>query len=303
MNRILAIFVGLVASLQAAEPPATLRVATWNLQWFPGGRIAAPKDEQDRQIELVREEIKKLKPDVILLQEVGSAAALEETLKPLGTEWNVAIVSQFKDGNFISGQQLAIAARIPAEAVWAETWEKGWAGPPRGYAYASFVVGGKRVAFYCLHLKSNLGDPPKNTSKREDAMEQLMGHVRTGRDRVQKPDAIIIAGDFNTDNPDTPAGQSPGERTFSMLHKEGFHWSFDGVAHQDRITCPGKGRYPDACFDQIFTKGLGKPISSVEQAKGSDHLPVIMEVAIPSRQRRSESTQTKSPVLVGTGLA
>jgi hypothetical protein len=62
-------------------------------------------------------------------------------------------------------------------------------------------------------------------------------------------------------------------------------------------------RYPDACFDQIFTKGLGKPISSVVQAKGSDHLPVIMEVAIPSRQRRSESTQTKSPVLVGTGLA
>ena len=112
-------------------------------------------------------------------------------------------------------------------------------------------------------------------------MQQLLEHVKTGRERVPKPDAIVIAGDFNTDDPDTPAGQSPGERTFGMLRKDGFQWSFDGIAQPDRITCPGKGRYPDACFDQIFTRGFGKPIASVVAAKGSDHLPVVMEVSIP----------------------
>lgn len=281
MRRFLAVLIGLVTALGAEPAPQSLRVVTWNLQWFPGGRNGASKEEQDKQIVQIRNEVRKLNPDILLLQEVGSAAALEETLKPLGPEWKVAIVSQFKDGNFISGQQVAIAARMPAEAVWAEAWEKGWAGAPRGYAYASFLIGSKRIAVYCVHLKSNLGDPPVNTSKREDATEQLMAHVKTGRERVPTPDAIIIGGDFNTDDPDTPAGQSPGERTFGMLRKAGFKWSFDGVPHADRITCPGKGRYPDACFDQMFTRGLGNPISSVALAEGSDHRPVVMEISLP----------------------
>ena len=101
------------------------------MQWFPGGRNGATREEQDRQIVQVRKEIGRLNPDIILLQEVGSAAALEETLKPLGPAWKAAIVSQFKDGDFLSGQQVAIAARMPAEAVWAEAWERGWAGAPR----------------------------------------------------------------------------------------------------------------------------------------------------------------------------
>lgn len=281
MRRLLALLMLLMVALPAAELPlSTLRVATWNLQWFPGGRMGAPKQDQDRQIEQIRGEIRKINPDILVLQEVGSAGALEETLKPLGPDWKVAIVSQFKDGNFVSGQQVAIAARIPAEAVWAESWQRGWAGAPRGYAYASFVIRGKRVAVYGVHLKSNLGNPPENTSKREDAVEQLLGHIRTGRERVPKPDAVIIAGDFNTDDPDTPAGQSPGERSFDLLRKAGFHWTFEGIPHASRITCPGHGRYPDACFDQIFTRGLGKPTASVVRATGSDHFPVVMDVVL-----------------------
>jgi len=183
-------------------------------------------------------------------------------------------------GNFLSGQQTAVVARIPAEAAWAESWAKGWAGAPRGYAYASFLVDGKHLAVYSIHLKSNLGNPSENTSKREDAMEQLIAHINADSDRVAKPDAIIIGGDFNTDNPDTPAAQSPGERTFDMLAKAGFKWGFDGIAHKDRITCPGKGPYPDACFDHVFTRGLGAPLSSVAVVEGSDHRPVVMEVSL-----------------------
>ena len=280
MIRLLTIIACLVIGAHAAETPAVLRVVTWNLQWFPGGRLGSTKEQQDRHIEEVRSELRKLNADILILQEVGSAAALEETLKPLGPEWKVAIVSRFMQGNFLSGQQVAIAARMPAEAVWSEPWEKGWAGAPRGYAQATFNVRGKRLAVYGLHLKSNLGDPVENTSKREDAIGQLIAHINTGRERVPKPDAVIIGGDYNTDDPDTPAGQSPGERTFSMLRKAGFHWSFDGIAHKDRITCPGKGRYPDACFDYFFTRGIGKPLSVVAKAVGSDHLPVVMEVEI-----------------------
>lgn len=258
-----------------------LRIVSWNLQWFPGGKMGgAPKEVQDEQIGKIRNEIRKLGADILVLQEVGSLGALEELMEPLGDEWNVAILSRFKDGNFISGQQVGIVSRFPAEAVWAESWDRGWAGAPRGYAYASFLIKDTRIAVYGLHLKSNLGNPPENTSKREDAMEQLIGHIKTGRDRVPDPDAVVVAGDFNTDDPDTPAGQSPGERTFGSLRKAGFQWTFEGIPHASRITCPGKGRYPDACFDHIFTKGLGKPTATVVKAEGSDHFPVVVDVVL-----------------------
>lgn len=263
-----------------AESAQTLRVVTWNLQWFPGGKIGASKEEQTRHIEVVRDQIRKLNPDILLLQEVASLAALEETLQPLGKEWKVAVVSRFMQGNFLSGQQLAIAAKIPADAAWSEPWQRGWAEAPRGYAYASFLVGKKRLGVYCLHLKSNLGNPAENTSKREDAIEQLIAHTNSKDERLVKPDALVIGGDFNTDDPDTPAGQSPGERTFSFLRKAGFQWSFEGIAHPDRITCPAKGRYPPACFDYFWTRGLGKPLSSVKAAEGSDHLPVVLEISV-----------------------
>ena len=66
-----------------------------------------------------------------------------------------------------------------------------------------------------------------------------------------------------------------------MLKKAGFAWSFDGIEHAKRITCPGKGRYPDACFDHFWTRGLNKPLAFVvPQAGGSDHLPVVIDVVI-----------------------
>jgi len=142
------------------------------------------------------------------------------------------------------------------------------------------MVNSKRLAIYCLHLKSNIGNPAENTSKREDAIEQLLAHAAGGDDRVAPADAIVIGGDFNTDDPNTAAAQSPAERTFGFLRKAGFAWSFDGVTHEHRITCPAAGRYPPACFDFFFTKGLGKPASWVADAEGSDHLPVVLDIAL-----------------------
>lgn len=265
----------------AGAGPTPVRVMTWNLEWFPGGKTGATKEQQDKHIVAVRETIRQIAPDIVLLQEVGSASALEEAIKPLGPEWRIVVVSRFMQGNFLSGQQIAIASKLVPESAWAEPWTLGWAGAPRGYAYASFLINGKRLATYSVHLKSNLGDPQGNTSKREDAMEQLLAHINSGGGRVAKPDGVVIAGDFNTDNPNSPGAQSPGERTFGFLKKAGFNWAFDGLDIKDRITCPGNGRYPDACFDHFFTKDLAAPPASVVKLAGSDHFPVTIDIAIP----------------------
>ncbi len=277
LTLLLALFTPLTAL--AESKPTSVRIMTWNLQWFPGGKTAT-KESQDRHIATVREEIRKINPDIIVLQEVGSEGALDETLKPLDSKWKTAVISNFKQGGFISGQQIAIASKYPSISAWAEPWNRGWTDAPRGYSYSAFAINGKTLAVYGLHLKSNLGNPTENTSKREDAMEQLLGHINSGESRVTKADAIVIAGDFNTDDPDSPHGQSKGERTFGFLRKAEFSWAFEGIDHEFRITCPSKGRYPAACFDHIWTKGLGKPLASILKSDASDHLPVVIDVAL-----------------------
>jgi endonuclease/exonuclease/phosphatase family metal-dependent hydrolase len=277
--KILTIAALLISGLASATEPISLRIVTWNLEWFPGGKTAT-KESQDRHIAAVREEVRNLNPDIIILQEVGSAGALDESLKPLDPKWQISVISTFKQGGFISGQQIAIASKIPAQAAWAEPWELGWAEAPRGYAYALFSINGKKLAVYGLHLKSNIGKPLENTSKREDGISQLITHINSDETRLVKPDAIVIGGDFNTDDPDSPHGQSKGERTFNLLQKEGFHWAFEGIDHKFRITCPAKGRYPAASFDHIWTKNLGKPLASPQESTTSDHLPVVIDITI-----------------------
>jgi endonuclease/exonuclease/phosphatase family metal-dependent hydrolase len=269
----------LISGWASASEPIPLRIVTWNLEWFPGGKTAT-KESQDRHIATVREEIRKLNPDIIILQEIGSEGALDETLKPLDPKWAVSVISNFKQGGFISGQQIAIASKFPTLSAWAEPWDRGWADSPRGYAYALFTINGKKLAVYGLHLKSNLGNPPENTSKREDGISQLISHINSDENRVAKADAIVIGGDFNTDDPDSPHGQSKGERTFDFLRKAGFKWSFEGIDHDFRITCPAKGRYPAASFDHIWTKGLGEPVASPQQSNVSDHLPVVIDIIL-----------------------
>jgi len=269
----------LISGLACGDQPVHLRIVTWNLQWFPGGKTAT-KESQDQHIASVREEIRKLDPDILILQEVGSEGALNETLAPLDPKWKTSVISAFKQGGFISGQQIAIASKVPAESAWAEPWARGWADAPRGYAYALYTINGKKLAVYGLHLKSNLGNPPENTSKREDGISQLISHINSDENRVVKADAIVIGGDFNTDDPDSPHGQSKGERTFDFLKKAGFNWSFQGVNHEFRITCPAKGRYPAASFDHIWTKGLGNPMASPQPSNASDHLPVVIDITL-----------------------
>lgn len=269
----------LISGWASASDPIPLRIVTWNLEWFPGGRTAT-KESQDQHIAAVREEIRILNPDIIIFQEIGSEGALNESLKPLNPEWIVSVISAFKQGNFISGQQIAIASKFPSQVAWAEPWNNGWASAPRGYAYALFAVNGKKLAIYGLHLKSNIGNAPENTSKREDAISQLITHINSDETRVEKADAIVIGGDFNTDDPDSPHGQSKGERTFDFLEKAGFHWTFEGIDHNFRVTYPAKGRYPSASFDHIWTKNLGKPLASPIQSSASDHLPVVIDITL-----------------------
>jgi hypothetical protein len=67
---VLAFFV--VGSVLGQPTRATkIRVTTWNLQWFPNGSPPeAPPEKQAQQIEGAADVLKKLDPDILLLQEM-----------------------------------------------------------------------------------------------------------------------------------------------------------------------------------------------------------------------------------------
>ena len=280
MWRLIQIWLGLLF-LAAGTAPAqqVVRVVTWNLQWFPGGKPNASSEDREEHIRQVAQELAKIRPDVILLQEVSDAVAVDRLTQhshsPHG--FTTHVVSTFKDG--FSGargqQQLAIVSRFPAVSAWAEPWKRGWANAPRGYSYARLqITDRKHLNVYTLHLKSTLGDPFANTSKREDAAAQLLVHIQS---QCGANEPVVMGGDFNTSVDDT---RFAGDTTLRIIRQAGFFWTFEGIPHQHRITIPAYGSYPDACFDHLFTRNLGRPVAQVLEVPGSDHRPVVVDVVV-----------------------
>jgi endonuclease/exonuclease/phosphatase family metal-dependent hydrolase len=272
------------SALGQSPQPAKIRITTWNLEWFPNGSAhdAAPALQAQR-IAGAADVLRKLDPDILLLQEVrdyDACARLGEAIE-LGA-YTVAICSAFKGGK----QQEAIIAKIPAQAAWSESW-KSMEGidPPRGFAFAWFKVGNADIGVYSLHLKSNRithgnreAETGRNIRKREVAIQQLLAHVHDViGTMIPSAKGLIIGGDFNTNN---DQAMFATERTLHSLIGAGYRSVFGGIPFQERITHPGSHGFPDATFDYLFGKNvrIGKPI--ITQTNVSDHLPVTCDVVI-----------------------
>ncbi|WP_009962599.1 endonuclease/exonuclease/phosphatase family protein [Verrucomicrobium spinosum] len=210
------IFLGLLVAISTpGYASEVVRLVTWNLKWFPGERPNATQDEKDRHFLEVAAVMPQFRADVLVLQEVRDQDSAEKLAK-LMPGFQVHVVSRFKDevGGAVGLQQIAIMSRFAADGAWAESWKRGWANAPRGYAYAKLIVEGRPLHVYGLHLKSNLGDPIKNTSKREDAVEQLLGHIK---DQCKAGEPIVVVGDFNTSKEQVNLA---GDRTLLKLEEQ-----------------------------------------------------------------------------------
>ncbi len=270
---LLALIILWVCDVRAQE---IVRVVTWNLEWFPGKKMVASQEEKDRHFLEVAAVLPQFRADIIVLQEVRNDEAAERLAKLL-PGFQVHVTSRFKDSfnGQIGEQQIVIMSRFPANAAWAESWKRGWANAPRGYAYTKLMFGTKPLHVYGLHLKSNLGNPVQNTSKREDAIEQLMEHVQS---QAKPEEGVVVCGDFNTSKEQVNVA---ADTTLQKIEAAGFFWAFEGILFEHRITVPRKGSYPDACFDHIYVRDLGRPAANVlKNTPGSDHFPVVVDLVV-----------------------
>jgi endonuclease/exonuclease/phosphatase family metal-dependent hydrolase len=272
------------SALGQSPEPARIRITTWNLEWFPNGSPRdAPPEGQAQRIEAAADLLKKLDPDILLLQEMRDYDAcfrLGEAIQP--GAYTVAVCSGFKGAQ----QQEAIVAKIPAQAAWSESW-KSTEGidPPRGFAFAWFKIGNTDIGVYSLHLKSNrimFGnkeiETAKNIRKREISIQQLLAHIHDVIATViPSIKGFIIGGDFNTNH---DQAMFAAEKTLDTLTNASYRSVFEGVSLSERITHPGSHGYPDATFDYLFGKNvrIEKPV--ITQTNVSDHWPVTCDVVV-----------------------
>jgi endonuclease/exonuclease/phosphatase family metal-dependent hydrolase len=298
----------ILVSSTAFCSPTSVRVVTWNLDWFPSGspRPASPEVEE-RRIQAAAAVLRSINPDLVFLQEMRDWETCERLAQAMAPEhYEVAVCSAFpqtprnkKPGH----QQVALLTKIPAHAAWTEPWKSGQASSlPRGFAFAAVPASApqpsaspqlsttnsprlKLVGCYSLHLKSNLARSKKteqsaeNILKRELSARQLVAHRRDLEGRILPAvKSFVVAGDFNTD----PENQElAGERTLKTFAEAGFKDAAEGNTRDERITHPKRGHYKDAIFDYVLYCGL-KPKGKAHtvRSKVSDHWPLVAEFEI-----------------------
>jgi endonuclease/exonuclease/phosphatase family metal-dependent hydrolase len=290
-----AVLCAFLAILQDAEGEA-FRIATWNLEWFPGGKPNSSQPERLVHMSAAKDALIDIRPDILCLQEVRDWDSVVDLVSILPNSQTL-VASRFREmgsSGPLSIQQTAIASNRPAESAWSESFKPSPATPPRGFSFAAIRQGKTLLLIYSVHFKSNRGDATSNIGKREQAARQLLAHVAemeraySGSARV----VTIIAGDFNTDPTDA---RFASEGTFALL-RDKFVWSWENVPLSERVTNPGKGRYPDACFNGFFVRGPEVSPASRSQSEGSATISLSCSQSL-SNDRTYESSQKRTECL------
>jgi len=220
----------------------TLKVATYNLRnylatdrWVEGRYLSdLPKPEIEKAA--LREVLRSVAPDIVILQEMGEGAHLTELqldLKNEGLDYPYQYLAEGSDQD----RHLALLSRIkPLELKTHKDLEFDYFGETipvkRGMLEAIFEVGEQRWKIYGLHLKSKWSDnkeDPSSDSRRR--AETLACRKRILQQSKQDGLSYIIMGDLNDSKRNAPVRlflKRGGETLTTMLDcndERGHRWT------------------------------------------------------------------------------
>ena len=274
---------GNCSAQDAGASPQVVRVAFWNIQWFPGRHPFATASSERAQTASVHRDMRKINVDVLGMEEVRDFSKATIAIAPL-TGMKVDVVSNFppREGQDV-GQQVAIASRLQPLSAWVEMWKPNAAlVPPRGFAFAAYEVAPHHLLLvYAVHLKSNRGEVSEDIAIREESVRQLTAHMHAMNDAYRKLGTVscIVGGDFNTAPDDS---RFAGEKTIRVLRDNGFLWCWQDIPFARRISLPADKLFPAACFDHIFVRdGKFNDSRVIEMSRGSsDHNAIFAEAQL-----------------------
>lgn len=203
------------AHAEAAIEQGELRIASWNVRnylevdrWVDGHYLRNyPKPENEKTA--LREVICELKPDILVLQEMGDEPfllELQNDLKNEGLEYEYSLVAQAEDTH----RHLAMLSRFePQNVVVHDVLEFNYHDEPhrvkRGLLELEFDWKGEHFKVYSVHLKSrwtDYDDDPSSSDRRRKEAMLIRNRIRKSHDEDGLP--YLVMGDFN-DGPNSSA--------------------------------------------------------------------------------------------------
>lgn len=321
-------FLSLVLSASAAEPwievpPSAsqplprsslrerpyLRVASWNIEWFPAGQRKGAVQQENWQMAAVANLVNKIKPDILATQEIRNLASLEKLNRNIGiwpfTNFASSIFNQKNNASADTTsirQQCGFLTRQP----WQEIWEIDFQPlpeadrPSRGWLAARWAFGDGSFTLYNGHLQADsgkAGDGESGARLRLAAITRLKEDFER-RNLDPYRDKIIVLGNFNAD---LYLVDSEKDKTFTALADLGFRMVPSPVKREDAITVParkGVDAVPDRVLDYIWmSSGWKDPLPELQILQegasmeknvfggdraglASDHYPVYIDIPI-----------------------
>jgi endonuclease/exonuclease/phosphatase family metal-dependent hydrolase len=276
-----------------------LRIATYNLNnylvtdRYVDGRWRQSYPKPEREKTIIRQIIKEVSPDVLVLQEMGSIAFLDELRADMAREGILYDYWAHMEGAD-QNRYLAVLSKRAPKAVLKHKdlnfkYFEGREVVKRGMLEMTFeLTCGTKFQLFALHLKS------RYTDKKEDLQSNLrrVREAEACRNRIIErthdlgADKYLIVGDFN-DHPSSPsmrrfyrrgkleigalvpAADSRGELWTYFYEKESRYESVDGFVA------------PSAFMPMIKSR-CAWIVDSLEVLTGSDHRMVYLDLVQPA---------------------
>ncbi len=310
----------------------TLRVATWNLEspavagrtnsaantnqtliqqrtttskkggpplTKAGGGTNATAGTNPNRIRQAASALKKLDPDVILLQQVRDwqmCEQLAQALKP--AEYKTLTCSSFIDPRTgtLRKQQVAILSKAKAYLAWSEPWRKeGKTTSPGGLAFAALQIGKQRVGLFSVqagNAPAKTADPEQSAARlkaQAAAVNQLLDQVSLitnwATNQVQ---ALVVGGTFY---PGAQDGLAAQETSLRPLEDAGFSSAFPRTSAAEQNDRPG------GVADYIFTRPAGCALNPrTLSPPGFPHHPMTCEVELdPGKAAKAQAARVEPP--------
>jgi len=296
MVRLLVLFLGGSLPGVADGSPATLTIATYNVENYgPANRLTSdgfrpgyPKPEAEKRA--LRVVLRKLDADVLALQELGGESYLEELRRDLRTEGldypHVAVAADAE-------RQVTLLAKPALRKVATADLDFPYIGGrqrvKRGVLEATVATAAGDVTIFVLHLKSRLTERPEDP----EAMKFRAAEARAVRDHILRrfphpsADQFVVLGDCNAGRTSAPLrylqkrGTTEIARLLPATDSRGEVWTYayrreETYSRVDHILV-SPGLHP------LVRDGAAWIYDGPSVPAASDHRPVVavLNVAIP----------------------
>lgn len=252
------------------EPPATLRIASWNVHYG---------DNPDELVASITNDPILRDTDVLLVQEVDAHPAEPQTraavlAERLGMTW---VYAPAREQNHGGTHGLAILSRYPltnARVRDLPFFEQPIRSRQRVAMAVDVLVGAETLTVVNLHLDVRLG-PVDRIRQLAPAVETISGRLVVGGDLNSNPWAWLDA-------------------TIPLLGTEAIVGQDQAVLIDDYLSTLGYGIAIPATaatattslasirLDGLYVRGATFGDSSVARVSGSDHYPIVADVTLSS---------------------